>query len=294
MADNAYKRGVANRALMILNAGLTSGAGVLFTTIDDTEFANYTTVSIADSPDKRLVCFLYERILKQVLEDIQPDFACEYADLSYPYMVNQECGGWDYLFELPSNFLCLVAHEDEGAGRVLTGHECEVLHFKGYAHTVVGSDDNVYYCSTAHTSVDDSSDGQPPDDDGDSNWTLDSTELMDGATWQEDVSYLADGTGPMLAGSVLNNDAGTGAYIRYVAYVQAGRSDQPQYYPEAFINAFATRLAAEMCLDSKDYERRRQLLQEYESLAKPAYWHVENRHKGRTRHYTAFERRTRD
>lgn len=301
MADNPYKRGIVNQAMIILNAGKTSTSGVLFSSITDAQFADYTTVSESNEPDKRLFCCIYERVLKMVLEDIRPQFALAYADLGQPRKINQDFGGWDYLFELPSDFLCLAAQLAEGDPTRKCGYDRdpEVLHFKGYSHVVCGGDDQAYYCDTDHTSADDSSDGQPPDDDGDENWTLYNTDGSYGAAWAAGVAYENDSTGPMLATNTLTNTDGDSAYIQYVAYTQttnlgvAGRSDQPQYYPAAFANAFATRLAAEMCIDSKDYERRLRLFAEYEELAKPALWRMEARHKSRTRRYTAFEARTR-
>jgi hypothetical protein len=217
MADNAQKRNIVNHALAILNAGRTSDASVLITSIDDTEFASWSTVSVT-LPDKRLACFLYERILKQLLREIQPQFACEYADLGTAHKVNQEFGGWDYLFELPTDYLHLVKQCAEG--RPELGYECEVLHFRDYSHVVVGDDDQSYYCSTAHTSVDNSSDGQPPTDDGDGNWTLYNTDGGYGATWVESTAYKTGRTASMLATNDLTNEDGDAAYIKYIAYVQ--------------------------------------------------------------------------
>jgi hypothetical protein len=299
MADNPEKRAIVNRALAILVGGRTAQTGLAFTSIDNTEFADWTTVSEQNQPDKRLACMLYEDTLKEVLQDIHPDFACEYADLGQVRAVNQEFGGWDYLFELPTDFLCLVKQCTEG-NPLGDGFDCEVLDFQGYSHVVAGSDDQSYYCSTDHTSADDASNGQPPDDDGNANWTLYSTDAGYGATWAASVAYENDSTGSMLATNHLTDDAGSSAYIRYVAYVQTssdgttpGRSDQPAYYPGAFKYAFAVRLAAAMAQDSKDYERRRMLLEEYEGHAKPRALTVQNRHKARTGHVTVFERRTR-
>lgn len=302
MADNSAKRAIVNRALAILNAGRTAQAGLFFTALDDTQFADWTTISETDYPDARLAVMLYEPVLKQVIEDIAPGFAIRYADLGHPVSVNMEYGEWDYLFELPTDFLSLVAQVSEGdpGKEAVLDRDPEVLHFQDYSHVVAGDDDQAYYCNTSHTSVDDSSDGQPLDDDGNGNWTLYSTDGGLGETWYEGVSYKASATGLLLATNTLSNTDGDSAYIQYLAYVQttadgvAGRSDQPAYYPESFKNALATRLAAEMCLDSKDYERRLRLLDEYESLAKPAYWHVANRHRDRIEKLTAFERRTSD
>ena len=97
----------------------------------------------------------------------------------------------------------------------------------------------------------------------------------------------------MLATNDLTDDVGVSAYIKYLAYTLAEQSDEPAYYPGVFKKAFATKLAAEMALDSKDYERRRRLLEEYEGLAKFDYWKVQGRHEDRVPHVTVFESRTR-
>lgn len=299
MAANNYKRDICNRALMILNAGRTDAADNLYEMVTDEQFANWTAVPKTQS-QLRICVFAYERILKQVLLDIQPDFAVDYADLGDPVSVNRVFGGWDYLFHLPADYLGLVkqvAEADHLKDEALnTGYRCEVLFFKDYAHVVVGSDDGQYYCTTAHTSADDSADGEPPDDDGNGNWIVFDEDVaswveIDAAAWAEGLAYKASGTDSLLATNDLTNEAGDSAYIKYLAYVRAGRSDQPQYWPESFANAFATRLAAEMAQDSKDYERRVSLLQEYERLAKPAAWSAENWHKAAGRPKTAFERR---
>lgn len=297
MPDNSAKRAIVNRALAILNAGRTAQAGMFFTSLTDAQFADWTTVSETDYPDARLAVMLYEPVLKQVLEDIQPDFARRYADLGKPCKVNMEFGGWDYLFELPTDFLALVmqcCHGDRTEEEAKTaGFRCELLHFLDYSHVVCGDDEQAYYCSTSHTSVDDSKDGQPPTDDGDGNWTLYSADGSVGGTWVAGVDYKNKATGILLASDDLTNEDADGAYITYLAYVQAARSDHPVYYPESFKNALATRLAAEMCLDAKDYERRCRLLEEYEKLAKPAAWSAENTYKDRVAKLTLLQKRTR-
>jgi len=290
MADNPSKRAIVNRALMILNAGRTAQAGMFFTSLTDEQFADWTTVSETDYPDARMAVMIYEHILKQVIEDIQPDFASAYADLGQPMKVDKADGGWSYLFELPSDFLALVKQCAQGVPS--QGFDCELLHFRTYSHVVLGTDDQAYYCNTNHTSVDDATDGQPPGDDGDTNWTLYDEDGSLGADWAAGVAYKYQATGHLLATNDLTDEDGESAYIQYLAYVQAARSDEPAYYPENFKNALATRLAAEMCLDAKDYERRRRLLEEYQVLAKPDVWHVQARHKDRIKKTTVFDART--
>jgi len=205
--------------------------------------------------------------------------------------VNSEFGGWDYLFEFPSDYLALVKQCAEGD--LGTGFDCDVLMFHSYSHVVIGTDEQSYSCSTSHTSVDDSSDGQPPDDDGDENWTLYNTDGSLGAVWAEDVAYKTGATGRLLATNDFSNTDGDSAYIEYLAYVQAAFGDMPKYYPENFKNALATRLAAEIAMDSKDYKRRTELLTEYKRLARGDYMRVQQRPHGRKRHYTVLEKRTR-
>ena len=291
MASNTQKRDIANRALTILVGGKTTDGSMLFRTIDDTEFADWTTVDAANDPGKRLLCFAYETVLKQVIEDIAPEFAKSYEDLGQNFRVNKEFGGWEYLFELPTDYLALIVQLLEGRPDPENGFDCEVIDFSAYSHVVLGDDEQAYYCSTSHTSVDDTSDGQPPGDDGNGNWTLYSTNGGLGAAWAASVAYKNAATGKMLATNQLTNDAGTSAYIKYLAYVRAARSDQPANYPANFKNALATRLAAEMALHAKDYKRRTQLLTEYEVLAKPGYRQVQNRHRDRVKQLTVFEKR---
>jgi len=291
MADNEYKRAIANRALSILVAGVKGDSGILFKEITDAEFADYTTVSEQNEPDKRLICALYESVLKQVIEDIAPQFARRYADLGQAMAVNSEYGGWSYLFELPSDYLALIKQLSEGS---LKGDfKCEILMFHSYSHVVCGTDYQAYYCNTEHTSADDSSDGQPPDNDGNSNWTLYSTDGGLGADWAASVLYKNEATGKLLATNSLTNDNGNSAYIQYLGYALTAFGDMPQYYPENFKNAFATRLAAEIALNSKDYKRRTELLTEYKQLARGDYIRVQQRHAGGKKHITVFEARTR-
>jgi len=289
MADNPQKRAIANKALTILVAGRTSNAGMLFDSIDDTEFADYTTVSEASNKDKRLVCFLYEDVLKQVIEDVDPEFASKFEDLGREVKIDQEFGGWDYLFELPDDYLHLRAQVAEGNPEKTFPQDTMLFH--GYSHVVSGSDGQAYQCQTNHTSVDDANDGQPPGNDGNSNWTLYDTDGSLGATWYESVAYKTNRTAWLMASNHFSNEDGDGAYIRYSRYVQAGVSDMPQYYPSVFKNCFAARLAAEMAQDSKDYERRLRLLDEYENHHKIECWSVQYGNKHVDRPKTVLERR---
>lgn len=261
MAINASKTLIANLSLSKTKAGLTD-TGVSYTSgIDDTEFADFTT---ADNETVKRICLYYEPTLKRCLKEIRPDFAKRYADLGAEISVNKEYGDWDYLFTLPSDYLALIKQTSESSTR--SGIRCDVLDFTSFAHVVVGSDYAIYICTTAHTSVDDITDGDPPDDDGDGNWTIDSDSEWKGVAWEEDKSYLASGSAKLLVTNTLSNDDSDSAYIEYIPYAQGGINDDPTYYTDEFQNAFATLLASEIELD---YQRRIQLLTEYKTLAKP-------------------------
>jgi hypothetical protein len=260
MATNSGKTFIGNLALSKTKAGLTD-EGVMYSSgIDDTEFADFTTAS--NETIKR-ICLYYETCLKRCLEEIQPDFAKRFADLGNQITINKEYQDWGYLFELPTDFLHLIKQTDESNKNAK--YDCDILDFTSYAHTVTGSDDNVYICTTAHTSVDDSSDGEPPDDDGEGNWTLDSDEEYKGADW-EVRSYSASASGRLFVTNTMSNTDGDSAYIEYIPYTLGGINDDATKYPENFKHALATLLASEIELD---YERRAKLLMEYETLAKP-------------------------
>lgn len=290
MADNPEKRELCNRAITILNAGRTTNSGVLFTDIDDTEFADFSTVSEANNADKRLICFNYEPILKMVIEDMAPSSSVRYADLGREVAVNSEFGGWDYLFEFPSDYVAMLAQVAEGNRK----HEfdSEPLTFENYSHVVAGADGSDYLCGTSHTSVDDSSDGQPSDNDGNVNWSVMAADSdRNRAQWYAGVAYKTAASGQLLASNSFSNDNGTSAYIKYLAYIQAAFGDIPARYTEGFKNAFATRLAAEMALDGKDYQRRTALLTEYEILAKPHARAMIQRPNFTKPHRTVFQSR---
>jgi len=280
MADNPQKRALINRAIIKFSSGTTAAARVLFDSIDDSYFSDPFTNVPSTRKDLLVACITYEQVLKRVLIDLKPEFATLYADLGHEIRINKEVGEWTYIFELPSDFLWLIAQVDEDDKDKT--YEAKIKYFKQYAHIVTGSDDQTYYCKTAHTSVDDSSDGEPPDDDGDDNWDLYDTDDI-GADWVEGWAYKASQTGRLLVtNDYSNNPSATvdtdydSAYIKYIPYVQAGINDEPAYYDEYFSNAFATLLGSELAqVIGKDYERHIQLLNEYENVAKPDFFENE-------------------
>lgn len=293
MADNPQKRALVNRAMAILCAGRTAQASAIYSSITDAEFADYSTISEANQPDKRLVVSLYEPVLTQCIEEIRPDFAKRYANLGYPYKVNQDSGQWDYLFELPTDFLALIAQVEEDS-KVIT-FPCDPIFFKAYSHVVCGTDDQAWVCSVDHTSAD----ATKPITGATyaTKWTLYDTDGSKGAVWYSGVDYKYNATAWLLGSNSLSDRDGEKGYIYYLAYVRTaadgtkGFADDPTYYPHAFKNAFATRLAAEMALDGKDYERRRRLMEEYELVAKPACRAVQQSKVHIPRPKTAFQRR---
>jgi hypothetical protein len=291
MADNAQKRALCNRAITILQAGRTSAAGVLHTSITDEQFADYSLVT--DDTQKMLLCFLYEDILKQVILDIQPDFAVQFADLGAEIRINKDIADWSYLFELPSDFLDLVAQVDQTDKD--TEYKAKILTFDSYAHVVTGTDDQSYKCKLDVTA---SAATRPITGSYSTNWELyDADDL--GADWVSGWAYKASQSGKLLATNTYSNSPSEtvdsdidSAYIKYLAYTRAGISDKPEYYPNEFKNAFCIRLAAEMAQDGKDYERRLRLLAEYEELAKPRAWQVQNQNDYEEDKTTILEART--
>jgi hypothetical protein len=282
MADATHKRAIINRAILIFSAGTTGAARVLFEDGDmDTTYFSDPHANVPSTRKDILVsCIAYEQVLKRILIDLKPEFAKQYADLGHEIRINKEHGDWSYIFELPSDFLWLIAQIDQTD--IKKEYKAVVKYFREYAHIVTGSDDQTYYCSTAHISVDDTSDGEPPDDDGDSNWTLYDEDNI-GADWVEGWSYKASETGRLLLTNNYSNYPSTtvdesidSAFIEYISYVQAGINDEPEYYSEDFCNAFATRLGAELALAiGKDYKRRLELISEYENIAKPNFFENE-------------------
>ncbi len=261
MADNDAKTFEVNLAISKTKAGIQDTGELYSSGIDDSVFADFNT---GENNTIKRAALYYETCLLRCLDEIRPDFAKRFADLGNRITINKEYGDWSCLFEKPSNFLYLIRQTDESSKKL--NYDCQPLDFTNYAHTVTGSDDDVYVCTTAHTSADDTDDGEPPDDDGSGNWTLDSTDEYTGADWEESKAYKASQSGILLATNTLSNSDGDSAYIEYIPYEQAGINDDPTKYTESFKHAFATLLASEI---ETDFERRQKLLNEYELIAKP-------------------------
>jgi hypothetical protein len=276
----ASKTDMINLALLKLH-GVTSGATqIIESAIADSVFADPSTASGTNKDDIRLYCTRYPFVLKKALRDIKPDFAKRYADLGKQVEITitlttlVERGQWAYFFNLPTDTLTVLRQVYESDHS--RGADCDLLIARDYAHVVKGDDEQAWYCSTGHVSVDDANDGQPPTDDGNGNWTLFNTDDAYGADWEETKAYLdtSGGKGLLLATSTYTNDgADSGsvpdsAYIEYLAYAQAGIGDEPDYYDEDFIEAFTTLLASEMAPWSDGADSRIKLRAEYENVAK--------------------------
>ncbi len=278
MAANAAKTDILNRALLIFSAGTTSKAKVLYDDLDDTYFSDPTANVPSTRKDILVACVAYEQVLKRVLIDLKPDFATAYADLGHEIRINQEVGEWNYMFELPSDFLWLIKQVDENDKDI--SYEAKIKYFREYAHIVTGDDDQTYYCSLAHTSA--TADEPITGTNYALYWTLYDVDDI-GADWVTAWAYKSSQTGRLLVTNEYSNDPSEtvdsdydSAYIKYIPYIQAEINDEPAYYSEDFANAFATRLGAELALAiGKDYERRMELIKEYEMLAKPAFFENE-------------------
>ena len=278
MATNQPKTDIINRALLIFSAGTTSKAKVLYDAIDDDNFSAPFTNVDRTRKDILVACVAYEQVLKRVLIDLKPEFARRYADLGAEIRINKEIGSWPYVFELPSDFLWFLAQTDQSDNDKT--YKAIVKSFRQYAHIVIGSDDQTYYCSVAHTGAV----ATKPITGANyaTVWALYDEGAL-GAAWREDWAYKASQTGRLLlAVAYSNNPSATvdgsidSAYIEYIPYVQAAINDEPDYYSEDFANAFATRLGAELALAiGKDYKRRLELIKEYEVIAKPALFENE-------------------
>lgn len=274
MSDNAEKRQICNMAISILREGRTSEAGQYHTEIDDTEFADYTTAS---TEGLKRICFQYPLILKEVLRDILPDFAKQFADLSDEILIDKEIGSWGYLFELPSDFLEIVNQIAETDRN--TKYDKKIMTFDSYAHVVKGTDGQAWKCSTAHTSAA----ATKPITGADylTVWELYNTDDAYGANWVTDWSYKVSQDGKLLVTRGYSNADGDSAYIEYIPYVQAGINDKPEFYTDEFKRAFAVRLASAL---TKNIEKQTGLLQRYALYEKPEVWGSRDRkrYKGNT------------
>ncbi len=281
--DNSYKREIVNMAIDILREGKSSTAGMFHTSITDAQFADWS--SVTGNQDVRKACFNYEPNLLQVLQDIRPDFSRQFADLSDEIMINKEIGSWGRLFEVPTDFLDIVAQIDEGNKD--KEFDNDILTFNEYSHVVKGSDEKAWKCKLAHTAA---SANKPIT--GASYltyWELYNTDDAFGADWVSGWAYKASQSGKLLATNNYSNIAGNSAYIQYLAYVQAGISDKPQFYPPTFKQAVAVLLASAM---TRDKEKQILLVNRYEALAKPRVYRTENQNQYEPTQPTMFEART--
>lgn len=294
--DNAQKRALVNRALLIFSGAKTPKGRIFFTEITDDDFSDpFTNVSGNDEA-KLAACVSYEPVLKRVFTELQPKFARQYADLGAEIRINKEIADWSYLFELPSDYFDIVTQVSQANRK--TKIESKVLTFNEYAHIVNGTDDQTYYCSTAHTGA---SEYKPITGASYADkWSLYDADKI-GVDYVIGWSYKASQSGKLLVTNEYSNDPSTtvdgdidSAYIQYIPYVQAGINDKPEYYPEHFANAFCTRLGAEIASAiGKGYERRRELLQEYDMIAKPDFWGIQQAKEHIEERTTILEARTR-
>jgi hypothetical protein len=173
---------------------------------------------------------------------------------------------WNYIFQLPSDFLDIIAQVDERDIQLTYPSKVATAHT--WAHIVKGDDDQSYYCSTAHTSVDDANDGKPTGNDGDGNWTLFNADDAYGADWEETKAYLASSNLKLLLSDHKTNSDGDGGYIEYLAYSATGVGDIPTAYDKHFIKAFTTLLASMAAPVSTAKKIRDELRDEYERLSR--------------------------
>jgi len=272
MAANPSKTNLCNRALLKLRGLTTSGTQIFLTDIDDTVFAAPMTAVDPNKEDKRLICTLYPHCLKKALIDIQPKFARRYADLGLEIKVTEDHvnlvadADWYYLFDLPSNYLELIAQIDEALKT--TKYEAQVRILHSYAHVVKGTDGQAWYCKSNHIAA--AATNKPITGTNYTDyWTLFNTDDDYGADWETGKTYKSAQSGPVLLTNSYSNSDGDSAYIEYLAYVLAGVSDVPTYYDQGFIEAFTTLLASEMAPYSTEDTRRQTLRNEYERLTKP-------------------------
>ncbi len=273
MAANPGKTKIINLALLKL-AGVTSSAQQILTTdIEDSVFAAPTTAAGKNKDDVMLYCTRYPDSLKKALRDIRPKFARRYADLGLPISITEDNANlyqradWSYMFDVPTDYLNLLRQTSQGD----TSAEIKAMDKTAYsfAHVVAGDDGNSYYCSRAHTSADNASNGQPSANDGNGNWTQFSTEDGDGATWEAGKDYKTNETGRIIVSNEFSNSDGDSAYIEYLAYAVTGVGDIPGEYPPDFVEAFVTLLASEMAPWSVEQTVRLNLREEYELLVRP-------------------------
>ena len=262
MADNQYKREIINMAISVLREGRTSVAGQFHSSIDDSVFADYTT---AGTKDLERAVFQYPLVLKELIRDIQPDFATQFADLGKEILINKEIADFGKLFETPDDFLDIVAQVNEANRK--KEYDNEVMLFDSYAHVVVGTDDQAWKCIVAHTAA--AANKPITGASYTTNWELYNTDKSFGATWVTAWSYKASQDGRLLLTNEYSNADGDSAYIEYLAYAYAGISDKPLYYPDAFKRAFAVRLASAL---TKDVEKQVGLLQRYAKYERPEVW----------------------
>lgn len=270
MADNQNKTDMINLAILKINGVFDTGVQFL-SALDDSVFADYTTGA---SETEKLACLQYPFALRKALRDIRPKFAIKYEDLGTDIAISTdpanadlfERADWEYIFEFPSDYLQLIKQTNESDKSQIL--ECKEIMVHSWSHLVTGDNDQTYYCDTNHTSVDDSSDGEPPTDDGDGNWSLFSTSDY-GVDWEAGRAYKYQATSKLLLSNEYSNDGGDSAYIEYIAYSATGIGDQPAYYDPDFVEAFTTLLAAKMAPQQSDPEQRMKLMQEYYAIAKP-------------------------
>jgi len=274
MADNAYKRAIVNSAIMKFSGGHISSADVLFDDLDDDYFTAPFTNVPAGRNDILVSCVKYEEVLLRVIKDLKPDFAKHFADLGAEIRINKEIADWKYMFELPSDYLIFIRQLSQTDRK--TEYEAKVKYFRQYAHIVSGTDDQTYYCISAHTAA--AANKPITGANYATYWSLYDEDDY-GADWISGWSYKSSQTGFLLVTNDYSNEPSEtvdddidSAYIEYIPYVQGGINDEPQYYDEDFKNAFATLLGSELSIAiGKDYERRMELLREYRLIAGPDF-----------------------
>lgn len=268
MADNPYKREIANMAISILREGRRSDSSLFFDAIDDTEFADWSTATVEDIQQ---VCLHYPIAIKETLREIKPDFAKQYADLLQEIRINKEIADYNYLFQLPDDFLDMVRQIDEADRTAEYDHK--IMVFDSYAHVVAGTDDQAWKCIVEHTA---STDDKPiTGANYATNWELYNTDGGYGAAWVNEWEYKAAQSGKLLATGEYSNDDGDSAYIEYIPHVQAGINDKPQYYTDEFKLAVAVRLATKL---TGDIKQQIALLQRYDLYDKPKVLSIQKRY----------------